>query len=78
MSSIILLLLAMAIIFWRPPFRLPQAAKRAITPIILLIILSSLLLLGTFKPYANGDSLIRAELQADAGKTVYQQTQLTR
>jgi hypothetical protein len=49
MSTIIMISLAIAIIFWRPPFQLPRFSRKTITPIIMIIIVSSLLLLGTFE-----------------------------
>jgi len=49
MSTIIMIILAAAIIFWHPPFQLPRLSKRTLTPIIMIIILSSLLLVGAFK-----------------------------
>lgn len=49
MSTIVMISLAIAIIFWRPPFQLPRLSRKRITSIIMIIIVSSLVAVGTFK-----------------------------
>lgn len=53
MSTIIMISLSIAIIFWRPPFRLPHPSRKIITPIIMILVVISLLLIGTFKSASN-------------------------
>jgi glucan phosphoethanolaminetransferase (alkaline phosphatase superfamily) len=53
MSTIVMISLAIAIIFWRPPFRLPRPSRKIVTPIIMILVVISLLLIGTFKSASN-------------------------
>lgn len=74
MSTIIMISLALAIIFWRPPFQLPRLSRKTITPIIMIIILSSLLLLGTFKSTSNDSCCQKTSRQADSTAPLLKQS----
>ena len=49
MSTIFVLSLALVVIFWRPPFQIPDYLNKFLKPIILIIIISILLLIGSIK-----------------------------
>lgn len=47
-STIVIFILAAAIIFWRPPFQVSSRFKQIFVPIILTIIITLLFMLGSF------------------------------
>lgn len=47
MSTIIIFILAAAIIFWKPPFKVSLRFKKVLVPIILTIIVTLLFILGS-------------------------------
>ena len=71
MSAIIMVILAIAIIFWRPPFQLPRPSKKIITPIIVIIFVCSLLLIGTFKPPSNESCCNTPNKQTNSTETSF-------
>jgi len=53
MSTILLLILAMAIIFWHPPFQIPDRIKQISRPIILVILIIILFVIGAVKSFSR-------------------------
>ncbi len=74
MSTIIMLSLAIVVIFWRPPFKFPQPSKKMIMPILMIIILSSLILWGTFRSTSNGDCCQKTVKQNESSGTLLRQS----
>lgn len=69
MSTAIMISLAIAIIFWRPPFQLPRPSKKIISSIIMIIIVISLLLIGTFKSTSNESCCNQITKQVNSAET---------
>ncbi len=69
MSTIIMVSLAIAIIFWRPPFQLPRPSKKIVTPVIMIIVVISLLLIGTFKSTSDESCCNQTTKQATSTET---------
>lgn len=74
MSTIIMLSLATIVIFWRPPFKFPHPSKKMIMPILMIIILSSLILLGIFKSTSNGDCCQKTVKQNESSGPLLRQS----
>jgi len=69
MSTIVMISLAIAIILWRPPFQLPRLSKQQIISIVMIIIVSSLLLVGTFKSASKESCCNESTKQATSTET---------
>lgn len=76
MSTIIMICLAIAIILWRPPFRLPRPSKKGIIPILIIIILGSLLLLGSLKSTSENASYQQAAERCGSSEQILNQSSL--
>ncbi len=64
MSSLIIILLAIIIIFWRPPFRMPGFFYKVFTPLSVLIVFVLILLFSILKSISlTKESTIRAKLE---------------
>ncbi|UCE08109.1 MAG: hypothetical protein JSW07_08815 [bacterium] len=74
MSTIIMISLAIAIIFWRPPFQFPRLSRKTITPIIMIIIVASLLLLGTFESSSDKGCCPKTASQAHSPESLLDQS----
>ncbi len=70
MSTILMISLAIAIIFWQAPFQLPRPSRKIIDPIVIIIIISSLLLIGTFKSSSKESCINQTAKQVGASDTL--------
>ena len=66
MSTVISFLLAIAIIFWRPPFKTSNYLKRIFRPIVLIILLLLLIFIGVVRLFttSNQNKIKAAKLES--------------
>lgn len=77
MATMIMLCLAVALIFWRPPFRLPHISRKLLIPIILILIFSSLLIIGTMRSTSNNSQSQQTTKPTQSTEPVVRQSNLS-